>query len=202
MTTKKNTLSKRSEAKINDILVAAKGLFFNQGVTKTTVEEIVKESRVSKATFYKYFRSKDDIIEGLLISMHLEIQATLENLISQYRGIKMTLEDFLEIFNLKPYQDLMNSIFVLEINRDYLSLANQIQEKYYPITLRLFGELVRMAKIDGIIRQEIEAEVLLAYSAMVRYGLRRVDLIPSNYSIEAFSNEALKLYLYGILDKI
>ncbi|GAB4086613.1 TetR family transcriptional regulator [Myceligenerans cantabricum] len=41
---------------------AAVGLFTRQGYEKTTVEEIADAARVSRATFFRRFRSKEDVV--------------------------------------------------------------------------------------------------------------------------------------------
>lgn len=44
------------------ILATADALFYSEGVHTVGVDRIISESRVTKATFYKYFRSKDGLI--------------------------------------------------------------------------------------------------------------------------------------------
>lgn len=49
-------------AKYNALLETAKALFFRHGIRRVTIEEICAESKVSKVTFYKYFKDKNDLI--------------------------------------------------------------------------------------------------------------------------------------------
>lgn len=44
------------------ILATADELFYSEGIHTVGVDRIIGESRVTKATFYKYFRSKDGLI--------------------------------------------------------------------------------------------------------------------------------------------
>jgi AcrR family transcriptional regulator len=44
------------------ILATADELFYSEGVHTVGVDRIISESRVTKATFYKYYRSKDGLI--------------------------------------------------------------------------------------------------------------------------------------------
>ncbi len=44
---------------------AAQGLFLEQGVGATTIEQITKRADVAKGTFYLYFSSKEDVLAGL-----------------------------------------------------------------------------------------------------------------------------------------
>ncbi|MEO6309643.1 MAG: TetR/AcrR family transcriptional regulator [Leifsonia sp.] len=44
------------------ILATAARLFYSEGIHTVGVDRIISESRVTKATFYKYYRSKDGLI--------------------------------------------------------------------------------------------------------------------------------------------
>jgi len=54
-------MSAKSEKYIS-LLETAKTLFFRHGIRRVTIEEICAQSKVSKVTFYKYFKDKDDLI--------------------------------------------------------------------------------------------------------------------------------------------
>lgn len=54
-----------THAKIR-ILATADGLFYSEGVHTVGVDRIISEAKVTKATFYKYFRSKDTLIVAYL----------------------------------------------------------------------------------------------------------------------------------------
>src|SRR5471030_377630 len=46
---------------------AAQDLFRKFGYHKTSVNEIAKKARIAKATIYKYFNSKEDVLHSLLM---------------------------------------------------------------------------------------------------------------------------------------
>ena len=54
------------KAKMTSLLDAAYKLFTTQGVNKTSVSEISKESGIAKGTFYLYFKDKYDIRNKLI----------------------------------------------------------------------------------------------------------------------------------------
>lgn len=54
--------------KIKDsILRSSKELFRKYGYHKTSVNEIAKKARIAKATIYKYFESKEQILDAILM---------------------------------------------------------------------------------------------------------------------------------------
>lgn len=49
------------------LLDAAEACFAHYGVMKTTVEDVAAEARVSRATVYRYFDGRDELILGVLM---------------------------------------------------------------------------------------------------------------------------------------
>ena len=47
------------------IIDVAQKLFDNKGLQFTSIEDIVKECKISKTTFYKYFATKEDLMSGI-----------------------------------------------------------------------------------------------------------------------------------------
>jgi len=52
-----------------EIIEAALGCFSRRGYNKTTMDDIVAESNLSKGTLYWYFDSKEDLFEAALLSL-------------------------------------------------------------------------------------------------------------------------------------
>lgn len=50
------------ENKKRELLVIAEKLFLDKGYEQTSIDDILKESRISKGGFYHYFKSKDEIL--------------------------------------------------------------------------------------------------------------------------------------------
>lgn len=49
------------------LIDAAEECFGRLGIAKTTVEDIAKEAKVSRATVYRYFEGRDDLVLGVLL---------------------------------------------------------------------------------------------------------------------------------------
>lgn len=57
-----------SEERRAQIIQAALACFTRKGYNKTTMDDIVAESGLSKGTLYWYFKSKDDLLESAILS--------------------------------------------------------------------------------------------------------------------------------------
>lgn len=65
------------------LLDAARVLFAAHGVLGTTVEEIADQAGVSRATFFNYFPTKDDLLGALHTSTMDSLANTIDSLLAQ-----------------------------------------------------------------------------------------------------------------------
>jgi len=66
------------------IIEVATALFSQYGYHAVGVDRIVAESQVAKMTFYKYFPSKETLIEKVLYTRNLQIRNDIVDFISNY----------------------------------------------------------------------------------------------------------------------
>jgi AcrR family transcriptional regulator len=59
------------------LLATASGLFYREGVHSVGVDRIVSEANVTRATFYRHFPSKQDLVLAYLQSAHDIIEARM-----------------------------------------------------------------------------------------------------------------------------
>jgi AcrR family transcriptional regulator len=60
---------REKERKRQEIMAAARKVFFDKGFTKATMEEIAKEAEFSPGTLYLYFKNKDELSASLSINL-------------------------------------------------------------------------------------------------------------------------------------
>lgn len=100
----KEVIQKRKDRernhRINSILKAAKKVFFANGYTKSTMDEIAYEAEISKPTVYKYFKNKDTLFYELMIPIIKDIHSQLQK-----------LENNLIENKIKTGSELVNALF-------------------------------------------------------------------------------------------
>lgn len=82
------------------MLYAALHLFTTKGFKETSILEIVEQARVSKTTFYQYFKSKEELLVSLFQQLAEEMIEAVENAVQQekkvtykaYAGIRRYIE--------------------------------------------------------------------------------------------------------------
>lgn len=85
----------------NTIASAADRLFQENGIDKTTMDDIARESDYSKATLYVYFKSKDEIFSFIVLKymkllaekIHLGVNSS-QKVLQQYKAICDELTSF------------------------------------------------------------------------------------------------------------
>ncbi len=66
MTVTQNRRERERQERYDSILDAARRVFFTQGITNTTVDDVAAAAEVSKGTVYLYFSSKETLLTALL----------------------------------------------------------------------------------------------------------------------------------------
>ncbi|MGG1652919.1 TetR/AcrR family transcriptional regulator [Paenibacillus sp. NRS-1780] len=64
----------------DDIIYAALSLFSEKGYDATSVDEIARESGMVKASFYKYFQSKEELLLGTIVLIEKLLDADIKEL--------------------------------------------------------------------------------------------------------------------------
>jgi AcrR family transcriptional regulator len=68
------------------ILTTADRLFYSNGIQATGVQRVVAESRVTRATFYRHFPSKDDLVLAYLDRRGQRARAAVQAIIDSHSG--------------------------------------------------------------------------------------------------------------------
>lgn len=90
----------------NDILEAARALFYRRGYAQTSFSDIVNQTGIQRGNIYHYFKTKDDILD-----------AVVEQLASEYRVALSEWDKALP----DPRDRLRRFVQMVKDNRDNLS---------------------------------------------------------------------------------
>lgn len=82
----KKPLPQRAPWAKKRILETATGLFYAQGIRLVGVDRLISTSQVTKATFYKHYRSKDNLVIAYVSHRHASDKEDIESLIRESAG--------------------------------------------------------------------------------------------------------------------
>lgn len=89
---------KEKENKKNNILRAARKLFFDRGFKSVTVDSIAAKAGVSKGSVYLYFDSKEEIYAQVLIADNVELNKKLKTFSAKEASGAELLLEFSQIY--------------------------------------------------------------------------------------------------------
>ena len=93
----------------DELVVAALGLLANQGFDDTTIEQIVAAAGVSRRTFFRYFRSKEDVVVAFIGDLGTQMGRELAARPAEERpatALREALRTFVETYRLHPEKTL------------------------------------------------------------------------------------------------
>ncbi len=143
--------------KREQLLEVARKLFLKFGTKRVTIEEICKESNVSKVTFYKHFENKTAIIKAIRDEM-------MEMGFSKFDEISSQGIPFVEKIKLMSKWRIE---FLSSIQGEFLDDILVMEEFKKEFMIRYLDNL-KQAQIDGEVRKDISPELIWLVTEKMR----------------------------------
>ena len=182
--------------KYNDILAASKTLFWKYGFKKVSIEEICKEAKTSKVTFYKFFSNKLEVAKAVF-------DFVVDVGISQF---KLVLEEATDASVLMRQMLQMKKEGINDISKEFVSdfysnpelgLKDYIDEKTRLVMAEIINDF-KVARERGLLRKDLNLEFLLYLSQ------KFIDMLEDPVLLLLFPNpqdlimELTRFSTYGI----
>ncbi len=133
-----------------ELLNASAELFLKQGYRETSVNSIVKSIDVSKGTFYYYFDSKEDVLDGLAEKISQPIYRRIDEIIED-QSIS-AIDKLNRIFSASGQIKLENIENVMNVARLMYSPNNvKLRDKILSVTLTEFSP-----RLADVLRQGVD----------------------------------------------
>lgn len=93
---------KEHDERRNEILDIAERLFYTKGYQKCTVNDILMEAGIAKGTFYYYFKSKEEVMDAIVL---------------RYNGLIINrAEEILKQNDIDPVEKLLKIFLAMRLN--------------------------------------------------------------------------------------
>ncbi|MDI6858389.1 MAG: TetR/AcrR family transcriptional regulator [Dehalococcoidia bacterium] len=160
------------EARTNEILDAAEKCFVRKGLHQTTMHDICAEARLSPGAVYRYFKSKDDLIDAVAQRRTLEemgiVQEAKEETSQALEALAVVGERFWAQFLRPDFEHWAR----LDIEIWPESLRNKRQQERVREQRAAFrsalAEICRLAVEQGTLRPDVDP-VAMANLLMALY---------------------------------
>ena len=183
--------------KCQAILKTGKELFWKHGVKRVSIQEICKEAKTSKMTFYKFFDNKIDLAKTVLDLVFdenvKEYKAIMAQDISFVQKVKETL-----LAKYRNSQDISQE-FIADIYKNGdLGLLDYINVKVEAI-MDLVLDDYEQAQKDGQVRPNIKREFMRYQLLKMREVIVDETLLAHYENPQELTMELTNFFFYGLL---
>jgi len=175
------------------LLQAALKVFATNGYHGSSVADIAKEAKVSKALFYHYFDSKNDLLVIFAKQRLEEWNPLIENLetIQDPKQRIVFLIDFV-LSELESRSDWLRFLYMLYLSTEGIHAIQEAMQKYKTQFDRLLAAEQKLYKDLGYDDPEMEA----TYLRSLLQGISLEYLLSGgNYPLQTMKDKIIQRYL-------
>lgn len=192
-----NGFERRKQNKIEQIYSSSFELFSKYGFQKVSVNEIAQNAKVSPATIYNYFGTKEKLYADTLMNwMDKQLEQYEKILDSACSFPEKTKEIMLlEAKNLKNLSDKFQKAPFSEVNGLMQMLDSYNEQKI----MRFFMKFVAIGKQEGYIHKDQTEEMIMLYFTMYKNELGRYWEASNQERITWSMDQLMELFFYGLV---
>jgi len=188
----------KNSSKQDLILKAAQTLFWKHGIKRVTIDEICKETPVSKMTFYKFFKNKEvlakHLLNEVLTGWHDQYREIMNREIPFTTKIKQVID--LE----QSASENMGEEFIKDIyQNEFTELQKLIDSARNLYNAEIAKDMIEAQK-QGEIRADIKPEFVLYLLEDIGSKVMDEKLSELYGSKQALIMELTNYFFYGIMN--
>jgi len=178
------------------IINAAKHLFWKYGFRKVSVEEICKEAKLSKMTFYKFFPNKIELAKKIFEDLADEGLKQYIEIMNSNISIEKKIEKMLILK--KEFTKNISKEFIMDFYKDTkLGLKDFIEQKTNEIQIESIN-LFKKGQEEGLYRKEIKPDFYLYMYKKMSEIFFDDELLKIYKSPNELIMEITNFFVYGI----
>jgi AcrR family transcriptional regulator len=181
------------------ILAAARIQFFQFGFSQITTDAIASSSGISKATLYKYFSSKEQLLREIVFGLLGEIEVGVEAIIQdEKKDFVEKLRELLTFIGLRLAR--MGRLLTLDIQRNAPQIWKEIEEFRRDKILSKLKQIIEQGTKTGVFRADFNQDLLvLMYVTLIQNIMNPATLVQYSLSFAEGFETIVKIVLEGIL---
>lgn len=181
------------------IVATARDFFLRRGFLGTTADDIAQELGISKATLYKTFRSKEEILRAVVRENMAEIQAGVEGRIND--GSLGFVEKMASLLGfLAERVSLFGPLLARDIERRAPDIWQEIDEFRRDKILKNFRIVLGSGRREGIFRADVDLDLLLRmFLGLVQQFVTPDEVRRTGRSPAEILESIIKVFFQGIL---
>jgi AcrR family transcriptional regulator len=178
------------------IIRVSRELFWKFGFRRVTIDEICREAKTSKMTFYRFFPNKMELARSVFDMVAEEGLSKFSKILKEESSPSDKMKNILQL-KLEGTDDISNEFLNDFYNNPDLGLTPYIEEKtrvLWAKTLQLFKD----AQNDGWIRKNMNVEFMFYFMQKSTPLLTDKELLKLYNSPQELIMELANMFVYGI----
>lgn len=193
-------LAVNHESKKKELLAIAEKLFLEKGYEQTSIDDVLRESGISKGGFYHYFKSKDDILSASINNIIDDAILFLQPIVDDEN---LNALDKFKLFMVKK-SEFQNARLEYAALLGKLLQTDLMQYKYNMITSQKmvipFAKIIEQGVKEGVFDVEfplVTADILIRAISSVTQSLYYDDYINNEDK-----NKQYQLTLQSVINRV
>lgn len=198
-TNKVLSVSDGNETLRRRILDSSRELFLRSGYVRVTADDIAASLGISKATLYRQFASKEDILKGVVRGLLNEMIARVETLI-QPTG-ETLVDCLISLFAFLGEQlTVFGPLLVRDLKRYSPELWAEVETIRQEKIQKNFSRVLESGVREGVFRGEIDRELTMQFFvAIIQEFMNPENLDRNKRSIREVFDNLIRVFFAGIL---
>jgi len=181
------------------IVAAARELFLHRGFVRVTADDIAAELGISKATLYREFRSKEDILLAVVRALLAGISGGVESLLREDSlSFVDKLARLLGFFGERLSQ--LGPLFIRDIQKSAPQVWKEVEEFRRDKIIVNFKAILEAGRRQGLFRGDIDVDFLLnMFQKLVEGFINPAEILRSGRAPAVAFESVIKVFFQGIL---
>jgi AcrR family transcriptional regulator len=181
------------------IVAVARALFFQRGFLRVTADDLAAELGVSKATLYKAFPSKEEMLGAAVREVMNEIAARVEGLIGD--DSLGFVEKMVALFTfLGTRLSQFGPLLIRDIQKSAPRIWKEIDDFRRDKIFRNFKGILEAGRREGYFREDVDLDLLLQmFISLIQEFVNPAAVLRSGRSPAATFESVIKVFFQGIL---
>ena len=180
------------------IFSACRERFLKEGFAKTSVDEISSDLAISKKTFYKYFASKEDLVQQIMERFLGGVRTNVERILINDKSAVEKLSEVIGMIASNAGQIM--PMFGQDIKKRIPQLWKHIEDFRRQRISEVIARLVKQGVAEGTMRPEMNHRVfLMAVLATIDGVIQPHILAEESFSLSDALKEVINIFFNGAL---
>lgn len=182
--------------KFSAILETSRVLFWKYGYRRVSIEEICREAKVSKMTFYRFFQNKLELARAVFDRVADEGLQKFREILKEESSPSEKMKKIIQL-KLEGTNNISNEFLNDFYNNPELGLTNYIEERTKALWSETI-ELFRRGQVDGWVRKDMKVEFMFLFMQKAASVLTDKETLKLYNSPQDLIMELANMFVYGI----